>query len=174
MRRYTYEFDDYKKEADLIRDVNDFMMKTVGQHYHVHFLDHRSPLARWSSENTSSSWFYRSRWTCSYLHPDGYCGYTDDDQQYRQSGLPSGELKVKVINTVYEKRLPAFFMRAVQHQYPEFIMHGSRMSPETERMQPSKRYSLISVQTASACEAILLLSPHPFRNHLLRHRTRSN
>jgi len=46
MRRYTYEFDDYKKEADLIRDVNDFMMKTVGQHYHVHFLDHRSPLAR--------------------------------------------------------------------------------------------------------------------------------
>ena len=43
MRRYTYEFDDYKKEADLVRDVNDFLMETVGQHYHVHFLDHRSP-----------------------------------------------------------------------------------------------------------------------------------
>ena len=30
------------------------------------------------------------------------------------------KLEIKVINTIYEKRLPAFFMQAVQYQYPEF------------------------------------------------------
>ena len=35
--------------------------------------------------------------------------------------IPEWEkLKIKVINTVYEKRLPAFFMQAAQYQYPEF------------------------------------------------------
>ena len=170
MRRYAYEFDDCKKEADLIRDVNDFMMKTVGQHYHVHFLDHLSPIARIEALKTHllPDSIDRDELARTFIQT-----VTADTQMVTNNTVKWvaewEKLKVKVINTVYEKRCVLYNINI-----QSFIMHGSRMSPETERMQPSKRYSLISVQTASACEARLLLSPRPFRNHLLRHRTRSN
>jgi hypothetical protein len=121
MRRYTYEFDDYKKEADLIRDVNDFMMKTVGQHYHVHFLDHRSPLARIEALKTHllPDSIDRDELARTFIQT-----VTADTQMMTNNTVKWvaewEKLKVKVINTVYEKRLPAFFMRAIQHQYPEF------------------------------------------------------
>ena len=121
MRRYTYEFDDYKKEADLVRDVNNFMMETVGQHYHVHFLDHRSPL----------SWIEALK---AHLLPDSIDrdelalafiqAVTADTQMMTNNTVKWiaewEKLKIKVINTIYERRLPAFFMQAVRYQYPEF------------------------------------------------------
>src|ERR1700727_2971742 len=110
--------DDYKKESDLIRDVNDFMMKTVGQHYHVHFLDHRSPLARIEALKTHllPDSIDRDELARTFIQT-----VTADTQMMTNNTVKWvaewEKLKVKVINTVYEKRLPAFFMRAVQHQY---------------------------------------------------------